>query len=207
MWAGRIALACVASVLALVAGAGRAAQVDSVTVSHRDSGFTIVFDGVVDAPAARVYDVLSDYARLGRLNPAITSVSVTGRPTPQTERVRSVFESCILFFCPKIVQVLDVTRPDARTIVDHVVPGQGDFEGGSSTWRITNQGPRTRLHYEAMRVAAFWIPPLIGRWAIERTLREQLEFSVAILERLASEKPVSSPRGADRNPEQRLFGK
>jgi len=181
----QIALACIASLLALVAGGGRAAQLGSVTVSHHDRSFTIVFDGVVDAPAPRVYEVLSDYARLGRLNPAITAISVEGRPTPQTERVRSVIESCIWFFCRKIVQVLDVTRPDSQTIVAHIVPGQGDFESGSSIWRVTGKGPGTRLHYEDTRVAAFWIPPLIGAWVIERTLREQLEFSVAALERLA----------------------
>ena len=181
----RIALACIASVLAVVAGGGRAAQVDAVTVSHHDGGFTIVFDGVVDAPAARVYAVLSDYARLGRLNPTIIEISVEGHPAPQTERVRSVLESCIWFFCRKIVQVLDVTRPDAQTIVARIVPAQGDFESGSSIWRVTVQGPGTRLHCEDTRVAAFWIPPLIGTWAIARTFRQQLEFSVAALERLA----------------------
>lgn len=187
---GRVAAACVACVLALPAGAGRAAQIDSVTVSHRDGRFTIVFDGIVDAPAARVYAVLSDYPRLGRLSPDIAAIGVVGRPTPQTERVRSVLKACVLLFCRTVVQVLDVARPDARTIADRVVPGQGDFKGGSSTWRITNLGPRTRLHYEATRVADFWIPPLIGAWAIERMLRTQLEFSVTALERLAIRKPA-----------------
>ena len=190
---GWIALACVASVLALAAGAGGAAQVDSVTVSHRDGRFTVVFDGAVDAPAARVYGVLSDYARLGRLSPDIAAISVEGHPTPQTERVRSVLKSCILFFCRSIVQVVDVSRPNARTIVDRVVPGQGDFAGGSSIWRITSQGPGTRLHYEATRVVAFWIPPLIGSWAIERMLRKQVVSSVSALERLARRRRSGPP--------------
>jgi hypothetical protein len=40
------------------------------------------------------------------------------------------------------------------------------------------------------------MPPLIGTWAIERTFRRQLEFSVAILERLARYKPASDRDGA-----------
>ena len=190
---GRIAAACVASVLALAAGAGSAAQVDSVAVSHRDGRFTVVLAGMVAAPAARVYGVLSDYARLGRLSPDIAAISVEGQPTPQTERVRSVLKSCILFVCRSVVQVLDVSRPDPHTIVDRVVPGQGDFAAGSSIWRITNQGPRTRLHYEATRVTALWIPPLIGTWAIERMLRGQVVSSVSALERLARRRGSGLP--------------
>jgi hypothetical protein len=56
-------------------------------------------------------------------------------------------------------------------------------------WRVTDEGSRTRLHYEATRVAAFWIPPLIGPWAIKRTLREQLESGIVSLERVANQKP------------------
>jgi hypothetical protein len=170
-------------------GFGVAAQIDAITVTHRDDGFKIVFDAVVDAPAQQVYGVLADYARLGKLSPVITAISVDAAPTGRGERVRSVIKACVWFFCRQIVQVEDVTEPDANTIVAHIVPGAGDFESGSCFWRVTNEGPRTRLHYEATRVAAFWVPPLIGPWVIRRTVREQLETSIVVLERLANQKP------------------
>lgn len=176
---------------ALGAGMGIAAEVRAVTVSHRDDAFKIEFDAVVDAPAKRVYAVLADYARLGKLNPAITAMSVEATPTGHGDRVRSVIESCVLFFCRQIVQVEDVVEPDPNTISARIVPGAGDFKSGSCFWRVTGEGPRTRLHYEATRVADFWIPPLIGPWAIKRTMREQLEFSVMTLERLANPNPGS----------------
>jgi len=172
-------------------GVGVAAQIDAITVTHRDDGFKIVFDAVVDAPAQHVYEVLADYARLGKLNPVITAISVDATPNGRGERVRSVIKACVWFFCTQIVQVEDVTEPDANTIVAHIVPGAGDFESGSCFWRVTDNGPRTRLHYEATRVATFWIPPLIGPWAIRRTVREQLESSIVVLERLANQKPRS----------------
>jgi carbon monoxide dehydrogenase subunit G len=175
----------------LGAGVGVAAQIDAITVTHRDDGFKIAFDAVVDAPAQQVYAVLADYARLGKLNPVITAISVDVGPSGRGERVRSVIKACIWFFCRQIVQVEDVTEPDAGTIVAHIVPGAGDFESGSCFWRVTDEGPRTRLHYEAARVAAFWIPPVIGPWAIRRTMREQLESSIVVLERLANQKPRS----------------
>ena len=170
------------------------AQIDSISVEHRDRGFNIVVNALVDAPSERVYAMLSDYARLGKLNPVITALSVDTTPTGRGERVRSVIEACIWFFCRKIVQVEDVMEPDPNTIVAHIVPGAGDFESGSCFWRVTREGPRTRLHYEATRVAAFWIPPLIGPWAIKRTMREQFESSVVALERLANQQPrLSTP--------------
>jgi hypothetical protein len=172
----------------LGAGFGIAAQVEGITVAHRDDGFKITFDAVVDAPTRQVYEVLADYARLGKLSPIITAISVDVAPTGRGQRVRSVIKTCVWFFCRQIVQVEDVMEPDANTIIAHIVPGAGDFESGSFIWRVTNEGPHTRLHYEATRVAAFWIPPLIGPWVIRRTVREELESSIVMLERLANQK-------------------
>lgn len=187
-------------------GIGIAAQVDAVTVTDRDDGFSIVFDAVVDAPAPQVYKVLVDFARIGKLNPTITAVSVDATPTGRGDRVRSVIESCVWFFCRQIVQVEDVTKPDANTIVANIVPGAGDFKSGSCLWRVTKEGPHTRLHYEATRVADFWIPPVIGPWAIRRTMREQLEFSVMALERLANRKPVQAAPSPEKGAGARASG-
>jgi len=179
-------------------GTALAAQIDAITVTQRDDGFSIVFDAVVDAPARQVYAVLSDYARLGKLNPVITAVSVESAPAGRGERVRSVIKSCVWFFCRQIVQVEDVVEPDADTIVAQIVPGAGDFASGSCFWRVSGEGLRTRLHYEAVRVSAFWIPPLIGPWAIRRTVREQFESSIAALERIASQSPRTGDREIER---------
>jgi hypothetical protein len=171
---------------ALGAGSASAAQVDTLAVSHRDNGFEIVFDGVVDAPQELVYAVLSDYARLGKLNPVISAISVETAPNGRGERVRSVIDACVWFFCRQIVQVEDVTEPDPQTIMAHIVPYAGDFQSGSCFWRVTKEGSRTRLHYEATRVAAFWIPPVIGPWVIRRSARQQFESGIAALERAAN---------------------
>ena len=181
-------MAAGALLAALGVGVGCAAEVQAINVLHRDNAFEIAFDAVVDAPAPEVYAVLADYGRLGKLNPVITAMSVEAAPTGRGERVRSVIRTCVWFFCRQIVQVEDVTEPDRSTISARIVPGAGDFESGSCSWRVTDEGLRTRLHYEAIRVAAFWIPPLIGPWAIKRTLREQLESSIVVLERLANQK-------------------
>jgi hypothetical protein len=179
--------AAAAGFLLAAAAPAFAAEVNAIAVSHSGASYTIAFDAVVDAPAPRVYAVLADYARLGKLNPVITAISVEAAPAGGAERVRSEIKTCIWFFCRKIVQVEEVTESDPGMIRARIVPGTGDFESGSCFWRISGDGPRTRLHYEATRVAAFWIPPVIGPWAIKRTLHEQLESSIVLLERLANQ--------------------
>ncbi|MHB8667268.1 MAG: hypothetical protein ACYC7B_07090 [Burkholderiales bacterium] len=46
---------------------------------------------------------------------------------------------------------------------------------------------RTRLHYEASRTIAFWVPAVIGPGIIKRTMREYLESSVAAPEQIANQ--------------------
>lgn len=146
----------------------------------------VTFDAVIDAPPRRVYEVLTDFTRLGALNPAIVAVSAGAAPGGRGARVRTVLKSCIWLFCRKIVQVEDVFEPDARTIFARIVSGRGDFKSGWASWHLTAQGGQTHLHYEARRVPDFWIPPLIGPWAVERALRAQLKSSIPVLERLAN---------------------
>ena len=182
----RVALA---SVLTFFMGAAGAAQVDLLTVDHHAGRFKIEFDGLVEAPASRVYALLTDYQNLARLNPGITAVRVESMRGGR-DRVRMVLQNCIAFFCKEIVQVEDVTKPAPGTIVCRIVPGAGDFESGSCLWRISSEGARTRVHYEATRVAGFEIPPLIGPWAIGRAMHEQFQDSIENLERLA--RPVAT---------------
>jgi hypothetical protein len=133
-----------------------------------------------------VYEVLTDFARLRALNPAIIAASAQAAPGGQGRRVRTVLESCVWLFCRKVVQVEDVVERDPQTIVSRIVPGLGDFKSGWTTWRLTAQGGKTQLHYEASRVPDFWIPPLVGPWAVAHSLRDQLEASIPVLERLSA---------------------
>lgn len=185
--ARRIHLAAGLLAVALAAaGTSFGAQVDSVTVTHHGASFRISLDAVVDAPQRRVYAVLTDYTRLAELNPAISKIGVRRSPSGRGERVRSELQSCVWFFCRRLVQVEDVEEPDPYTIAARIVPGEGDFQSGSCFWRVTGEAGGTRLHYEAVRVVGFWVPPLIGPWAIERALRAQLTSSIGLLERLAN---------------------
>jgi len=183
-----IATACILGATSTAALSGRvnAAEISAVAVSNEAATYHISFDAVADAPAQLVFEQLSDYAHLDRLSSVITSITVEPSPDGKSERVRSILRACLFLFCKEIVQVEDVTEPDRQSIVAVVVPGLGDFTSGNCEWHIENAGARTRIHYEATRTIAFWIPPIIGSWVIKHTMREQFESSVAALERMAN---------------------
>jgi hypothetical protein len=159
-----------------------AADVKTLKVFRDQGTYHLVFDAVVDAPARKVYRLLSDYAHLDRLSPAIVAITVQPMPAGIGQRVRSVLRSCFLVFCKDVVEVEDVTQSDGQTIAAKIVPGEGDFRGGYSRWRIHAAGDRTRLHYEAARTPAFWVPRLVGSWMIKATMRNQFAASAARLE-------------------------
>lgn len=190
--AERVIGAALFTVVLAVLGARaiHAAQVEAVTIEADGNTFHITLDAVVYGAQAQVYGVLSDYARLDRMNPSIRAISVRPAPGKAGKRVRSVLEDCVWFFCRRITQVEDVIEPDPFTIVGHVVPSEGDFAAGWFSWHVTAEGARTRVHYEASQVPRFWVPPLIGPWMIEKVMRARLTSSIAVLERLAND-PVS----------------
>ena len=178
----------VAAAAALLAGLSpaSAARNGPLVVARHGTAYAISFEAVVDAAPRHVYAVLSDYARLGELSPAIVSVRVMPAPGGRGVRVRSVLKSCVWVFCRSVVEVQDVVAADGQTIVGRIVPGEGDFERGWTVWRVAAVDGRTRVRYEASFVPSFWVPPLVGPWAIERSLRADFESSMPALERVAA---------------------
>jgi hypothetical protein len=173
-----------------------AADVKTLKVFRDQDTYHLVFDAVVDAPARKVYRLLSDYAHLDRLSPAIVAITVQPMRSGTGQRVRSVLRSCFLVFCKDVVEVENVTQPDGQTITAEIVPGEGDFQGGYSRWRIQATGSRTRLHYEATRIPAFWVPRLVGSWMIKATMRNQFAASTARLECAINERAAGCRESA-----------
>jgi len=171
-------------VASLAIAEAAAADINALDITQNGDKFSITFDAVVNAPAYSVYKVLADYARLDELSPVIVAINVYRSPDGKGERVRSVLKSCIGPFCRKITQVEDVIESNDDTITATMVPALSDFSSGHCVWRIVKDGSRTRLHYEATRTVAFWMPPLIGTLLIKRMMYEHLTASVSTLEKV-----------------------
>jgi len=171
-------------VAVLTTAEAAAADIKALDITQNGRKYSVTFDATVDAPAHSVYNILVDYARLDELSPVIIAISVYASPDGMGERVRSVLKSCIGPFCRNITQVEDVTESNGDTITATMVPALSDFSSGHCVWRIFEDGSHTRLHYEATRTVAFWMPPLIGSILIKRMMYEHLTASVSTLEKV-----------------------
>lgn len=186
-WRSRLGALIAPLLLGVLPAAGAAAQIDRLEIIPHGRGYDIELEANLDASIEHVLHILADYAHLKRINPEIISTTLSKAPSGNGERVSTWMRSCVWLICRKLLQVEDVTQPEASLISARIVPGAGDFASGSSLWRLTSDGGTTHVHYEATREPAFWIPPGIGRAALSHKLREQFKDSMAALEHLANE--------------------
>ncbi len=170
----------------LFAGAARAAGVVDLRVERHGDRYRLAMRMNLEMPARELRAIITDYAHLARLNPAIVESKVLARKDGVT-RVRTVVRGCIAFFCFDVHQVQDVRARADGEIVAVTVPALSDFRYGLARWRIVPRGAHAcRLDLEAVIVPSFWVPPIIGPWLIRHKMRDEALRTAATLERLAS---------------------
>lgn len=177
--------------LVLLAARASAGEVIDATVQHVEGRYFVAIDAWLDAPSTAVYAVLQNYDNQSRLSPNIVESRVLFSRTAESHRTRHVLQSCVLFFCRRMVKVQDVVELGDGVIIATVVPEGSDFHDGQTRWHVRPEARRTRLTYEGNLRPAFWIPPFIGPYLIERRLRSDTLQSVERLEELARQ---SSPQ-------------
>lgn len=163
------------------------ADAETVVTRLDQNAYSVRMEVQISAPSEYVRALLTDYEHLARVNPSISQSRSLGSFKPDQTRVRTVTRSCVAFMCFDMVQVQDVeVRPDGE-IIATIVPGQSDFKDGVALWRILPNGSGTHVVFEARMRPAFWVPPLIGTWMIERQIDQQLAITVLNLNRLGNQ--------------------
>lgn len=195
MWV-RPLLGLILAVGVLLAGLARAAGIVDLHVERTNDRYRLAMRMNLEMPARALRAMVTDYAHLSRLNPAITESEVLARSGGVT-RVRTVVQGCIAFFCFDVHQVQDVHALPDGTILAVTVPSLSDFSYGRARWHILARGPNAcRLDFKAVLVPSFWVPPLIGPWLIRYKMRQEALRTAAVLERLAGERRDGAPATA-----------
>lgn len=156
----------------------------------------------VDAPSDDVYRVLTDFAHIYRLNPAITESRTLPSTTPGVTRVRTRIEDCILLHCVTILRVEEIREAGPGRLHVETDPGPSDFRSGTARWRVEPEGAGSLVIYEASMEPDFFLPPLLGRMFMKKGLRDGIKESFENLERIArlDARPRSRSYLALRNP-------
>jgi len=169
--------------LVVAAPALSAATVESVAVELEDDRYHIRMQVHMTVPVERAFATFTDFSQLPDINPTVVEVDV-----PKADLLRTVVESCSLFFCMSIEQTQLVRSDPPERLQLLVLPEISDWRYGRLDYHFQAAGEgASRLRLEAVLEPDFWIPPIIGNWLIRRKLREEAIATSRGIERFAGE--------------------
>ena len=176
---------CLTLSAALSSSSG-AVSVYQLKITERDGSYRTLVEARLEAPAEDVWGALTDYSNYVRLSPSIHRVQRLGRNDNGVEWVKTWSEACVFGFCKQIRQLQELREESFGELRAQILPGE-DIASGNAAWSLKPEGSSSRLRFEAEMTPAFWVPPVVGPWAIRRALARELTASLHNLERLALE--------------------
>ncbi len=147
-----------------------AAELLSIDVSKHDGRVFVQGQVSVLAAPAAVYAALIDYNNFSRWSKRYESSGYIDPAPDGRLRVRSNIEGCVLFFCRKVGRVVTLDLRPVTFIRATADPDQSDVIYGVEEWQLEAVDAGTVVNYSHEVEFDFWVPPLIGVWAIRRSL-------------------------------------
>jgi hypothetical protein len=149
-----------------------AGEIEELSVTKAEGVYTLSIVSVVDAPAEYVYNVITDYKHVYRINPAVTEVDILPSDRDNAVRVKNLSEHWIGPFCFKVDWAGDIVEPKYGRIHISTIPELSNFESGFAVWELRPQGERTRLSHKSSLKPDFFIPPVIGDRIMKKQMKE-----------------------------------
>ncbi len=169
-------LVVAAAIFSMSTGILQAVELRSIDVDSKDGTFEIRADSLLSASPEFIYSVLLDYDNFHRLAGGITETRFLPPDEQGALMGYTRIDSCVWFFCKKIERIERIFTIPGQEISTVAIPDRSDFRIYRTRWVIERAGANsTRLHFEATMKPDFWIPPLIGPWAIRRKLQHTAE--------------------------------
>jgi len=169
----------------LVPTGAAAATIERLETTHADNRYTLSFNVVLDAERSKVWQIMTDYGHLPRVSPIIVESRVLKTTDRNRQRVGVTFRACVLIFCKTMKKVVDIQAWPQNDIVVIGVPELSDFSYSVERWRVSAEGAKTRLNYNAEMVPKFFIPPIIGPWLVRHFLEKEIKATAIKVEELA----------------------
>jgi ribosome-associated toxin RatA of RatAB toxin-antitoxin module len=183
---GRVAI--LASAALVFAGVPVAHAQSGVTVQTQRNGGVIDIraEAAIDASAALVWQVISDYERLPGFVPGLKRSVVTSRQGARLV-VEQSGEAGFLFFTVPIEVRLEVQESPPDVIVSRAVAGNLRRMNGRYEIRAAGSGAVT-LHYTGLIEPGFNLPPIFGMAVLQMNIEAQFEAMVGEIRRRAAER-------------------
>lgn len=163
------------------------ATIHTIEVVQDHGVYRLVSAAYIDAPREAIFEVLTDYERYGRISSVYTDYGFMEPAADGVPIVYTTMESCVLFFCVSMRRVERMETKAPGFIRTVTLPEQSDFKFAVSEWTLTPDAGGTKMTYRLTMEPDFWIPPVIGPWALKQRLERGGTGAVNRIERLAIE--------------------
>ena len=173
-------------------GVGSTAVIHDLKIEYRSGRYELVSHTYVDAPLEAIFHVLTDYDHFNRISRIYEESGFMEPAADGTPVVYTRMRGCVLFFCKNMTRVERLETREPGFIHTITLPEQSDFRYGVSEWILEPEGSGTNVIYRAVLEPDFWLPPIIGPWALKRRLLEGGAGALDRIESLSQEYSASS---------------
>lgn len=157
-----------------------------IEVIENSGNYRIKVVANINAPAKYVRFVLTDYTHIYRLNPSIIESEVLDQSDDGSAVVRTRVIACAAYFCEELERVEKVQQLPSGDIYAEIVPELSQFKSGKTLWQIKMVDGRCEVIYQAEMEPDIFIPPVVGRFLIKKSIRQEMQTSIANLEKISS---------------------
>lgn len=156
-----------------------------VQIELKDERYHLFSETYLDVSRQALYEVLTDFEQFEKF----TSAIVEARNTEPNEYGQPGFytrmEGCVLLFCKSLTRNGYLILIPRLEIVAISIPEESDFKYSHERWQLIDFEDGTIMIYDFEMEPAFWVPPVIGPFVIQRVLRSGAERAVDRIEKLA----------------------
>ena len=161
-------------------------NIPEIEIMEQNGAYQIKVVAVIDAPASHVRDALTDYMHIYRLNPSIIESDVVKRHHDGSVSVRTRVIGCAAYFCEELERVERVRLLPSGDIHAEIIPELSQFKSGQTLWRIKSVGHHCEVSYLADMEPDIYIPPVVGKFLIKKSIKEEMKISFTNLEKISN---------------------
>jgi hypothetical protein len=164
--------AAVLAAASLWAATAGAFEIEKSETRYADRRYQCELSVKLDAPPDKVEAVLRDYERYPSLDTRILQARVLERPEPNVVVLETTVRVCFGWFCRNVNRVERVQESE-HALAATADPSRSDVKFGETSTQLSPDADGgTLIHYRTSITPAFWIPSVVGRRWMLRTLED-----------------------------------
>ena len=147
-------------------------EIHQLDVSQQEGGYRLLAESSIAAPREYIHAVLEDFEHFHRLTGGISETRFVDASDGDEQLGYTRIESCVWFFCTTIERVERIESDAPVLFRTRAIAERSDFDSYESEWRLVDEAGGTRIFFSAAMEPDFWVPPVIGNWAIRVKLED-----------------------------------